>query len=295
MHNLKEANEDTHDDRMANDKLRLVSLFREAFQMQVKITKSFRAGKFNPAKPRLLIATLDSEATKWELIKLAPQLKKHPGFSAIYINPDRTKEEREQGRQLQDELATRRAKGEQNLVIRKGKIITQVGRSQHAASMGPRGPHQVDDREPASVGGQLSGSQVAQTEGPVQLSVTGASQQAVTGGARPPTTAVDGRLAAADSGQHVEGATLSTTVTAERLVVAEGTRLPVAAAAAAAATTSAAATAADAASADATAGDAAAGAGDAAAVAAAAAASAAAAGGPGRLTAADGDLPAQQI
>ena len=51
VHNLREAEGDTYDDRMAGDKLRLLSLFREAFQMQVKITKLFRAGKFNPGSP----------------------------------------------------------------------------------------------------------------------------------------------------------------------------------------------------------------------------------------------------
>ena len=133
VHNLKEAVGDTHDDRMAGDRSRLEALFREAFHMQVRITNSFRDGKFNPEKPRLLIVTLESEATKWELIKLAPQLKNFPGFTSIYINPDRTKEEREQGRKLREELAARREKGEQNLVIRKGKIINVSGTSPHVA------------------------------------------------------------------------------------------------------------------------------------------------------------------
>ena len=64
VHNLREAEGDTHDDRVAADRARLVALFRETLRLKVSITNSFRAGKFNPDRPRLLIATVDSEATK---------------------------------------------------------------------------------------------------------------------------------------------------------------------------------------------------------------------------------------
>ena len=83
-----------------------------------------------------------------KIIKLAPQLRNNPGFSNIYVNPDRTKEEREQGKKLRQELATRRENGEENLVIRRGKIIPLTGHPAGAAPsrglVGPGSPLPAD-------------------------------------------------------------------------------------------------------------------------------------------------------
>ena len=46
--------------------------------------------------------------------------------SNIYINPDLTKQEREDGKRLRSQLAERRAKGERNPIIRRAKIIKLV-------------------------------------------------------------------------------------------------------------------------------------------------------------------------
>ena len=57
---------------------------------------------------------------------MAPQLRHHSRWNKIYITPDLTRKEREEGKRLRDELAVRRQAGEINLMIRKGKIVSAV-------------------------------------------------------------------------------------------------------------------------------------------------------------------------
>ena len=52
---------------------------------------------------------------------------------SMYINPDLTQKEREAGKRLRDELAQRRRAGEQNIYIKRGRIIS--GAAQGAQSM----------------------------------------------------------------------------------------------------------------------------------------------------------------
>ena len=125
VHNLKESSGNTHDEKMSNDRARLTALIRDVFQLQVGISQSFRAGNSSSdrEKPRLIVTTFDSEAAKWELINMAPQLRNTPGFTDIYINLDLTKE-REGGKKSRQELTRRKRNGENGLVIREEKLST---------------------------------------------------------------------------------------------------------------------------------------------------------------------------
>ena len=76
-----------------------------------------------PNKARLSIITLDTPRAKHDLLCLAPQLKGTDKWSNIYLTPDLTKAEREAERKLREQLAARRAAGEANITIRKGKIV----------------------------------------------------------------------------------------------------------------------------------------------------------------------------
>ena len=145
VHNLTESDGDTHNERMTQDRSRLKELLGKELHMNFHFTKSFRVGKFTEGKSRLLVATLDSEEAKWEVIRIAPQLRGTTMGSNIYINPDLTKPEREEGKRLRSELAERRNKGEHNLVIRNGRIVqrqqTRDGRPERTVEPGePRNP-----------------------------------------------------------------------------------------------------------------------------------------------------------
>ena len=144
VHNMTESDGETHAERMTRDRSRLGELLRKELNLNVHILRSFRVGKFTEGKSRLLIATLDSEETKWEVVRVAPQLRGTDTGHNIYINPDMTKQEREEGKKLRNELAERRAKGERNLIIRRGKIVRHQQRTD-----GPGEQQQVVERQRA--------------------------------------------------------------------------------------------------------------------------------------------------
>ena len=123
VHNLPESDGDTHVERMTRDRSKLGELLRKELSLNARIVKTFHVGKFTQGKNCLLIATMDSEETKWEVVRIAPQLRGTDTGNNIYINPDSTEQEREEGKRLRSQLAECRAKGERNLVIHRGKII----------------------------------------------------------------------------------------------------------------------------------------------------------------------------
>ena len=99
-------------------------VIKDAFRMKVSVSRCFRAGKGGQGKTRLLIVTLDTPGVKQEILGMAPQLRGSDKWGNIYITPDLTPAEREAARKLREELTVRRAAGETNLVIRKGRIVT---------------------------------------------------------------------------------------------------------------------------------------------------------------------------
>ena len=100
VHNLPEAMAETHADRMNKDKSSFVQLVKDEFRLSVKVTNCFRAGKVVTGKHRLLIVTLDDEETKWEIICHASQLRHSDRWPRVYLTPDLTRSEREEGRKL---------------------------------------------------------------------------------------------------------------------------------------------------------------------------------------------------
>ena len=199
VHNLTESDGDTHNERMTQDRLRLKELLRKELHMNFHFTKSFRVGKFTEGKSRLLVATLDTEEAKWEVIRIAPQLRGTTMGSNIYINPDLTKQEREEGKRLRSELAERRNKGEHNLVIRKGRIVqrqqTRDGRPERTVEPSegaPRNPSRATNQEDRTSHNAVDGG----------LSRDGDPSPPPTVQVRAPALA---SVAARDGDQHAEG------------------------------------------------------------------------------------------
>ena len=67
-------------------------------------------------------------------MKMATKLRKSQRWNTIYVTPDLTFKEREVNKALRDELKRRKANGEQNLIIKRGRIISKGGNSQPVPS-----------------------------------------------------------------------------------------------------------------------------------------------------------------
>ena len=141
IYNLPEDSGDSQAERNENDILKFREIMKQELHLNIRITRAFRAGKRLSDKPRLLIASLENVETKMELLKLAPQLRNSTEWSTLFINPDLTQKEREEGRKLRAELARRKTAGETSLYIKQGRIVR--GPTQHQTSQSPENANQL--------------------------------------------------------------------------------------------------------------------------------------------------------
>ena len=123
IHNLPEQEGNSFAERSEKDLALFTSMIKDVLKLRVSSSRSFRVGKKQENRPRLLIVTLDNPASKHDILKCAPQLRNSAEYGNIYISPDLTQKEREVNRKLREELASRRRAGESNLIIRGGRII----------------------------------------------------------------------------------------------------------------------------------------------------------------------------
>ena len=105
-------------------------LLNSILDFEVNITKLFRLGQATNNKNRPLLIGLESEEIKFQILAAAPRLRTSKQFPKVYISQDMTQAERQKHKQLVTQLKQRRAKGEQNIVIRNGRIITRYSRTQ---------------------------------------------------------------------------------------------------------------------------------------------------------------------
>ena len=118
IYNLKEGG--NHE----ADKDSVSVLLNSILDCQLNVTKLFRLGP-KSHKDRPLLIGFECEEFKTKVLAAAPKLRSSTQFPNVYISHDRTKSEQQQHKALVVELLQRRNRGEQNLVIRNGKIITR--------------------------------------------------------------------------------------------------------------------------------------------------------------------------
>ena len=188
VHNMKESTNTSHYSRCDEDGSTFRNIVREELKINVKVTNAYRVGKKVEGKPRLLVISLEDVDTKHEILKVASQLRDSADWSNVYITPDLTWKEREVGRKLREDLARRRANGEENLFIKQGKIVhgtrprpngpgnswpmNNNGRQEPGAQSAqePEAQRVVDTDAPSDVGQMVSASpEVLEAPGPASI------------------------------------------------------------------------------------------------------------------------------
>ena len=170
IHNLPESEVSSLAERSEKDIKLFKDVVRDTFKMNVTVSKAFRVGKVVQTKPRLLIITLATPGVKGDILRIAPQLRNSDTWGNIYITPDLTKTEREAARKVREELAARRAAGESNLTIRKGKVVSVVqpagyeapGKIKEGSSSLGEVPHPTPSIKPVAEGEGTSTGQAGE-------------------------------------------------------------------------------------------------------------------------------------
>ena len=105
-------------------------LCKDVYSLDIQVLKAFRLGKKLANKSRLLLVQLESEDIKPKILAKSYLLKTTTElYNGIYVSADMTKVERITHRQLVNELKSRQARGESNVIVYNGRII-KTNRSQ---------------------------------------------------------------------------------------------------------------------------------------------------------------------
>ena len=128
VHNLPEQEGGSLQERSDRDASLFSSMIKDVMKIHATPSRSFRVGKKQKDRPRLLIITLGNPAVKQDILRNAPLLRNSSGFGNIYLSPDLTQKEREASKKLREELASRKRAGETNIIIRGGRIVQVTAR-----------------------------------------------------------------------------------------------------------------------------------------------------------------------
>ena len=100
---------------LSADKESFISL--TVFDLNVEVDKVLHLGRRLEEKHRPLLVRLTSECDKHTVLSQAPHLRFHKQYKRVFIFHDMTQSKRVKQKALVQELKSRRAKGERNLMI----------------------------------------------------------------------------------------------------------------------------------------------------------------------------------
>jgi hypothetical protein len=129
IHGLKEPEAAEEDGKKVEDDELIISMLHQIGCDDVSVTELTRLGKKSDdrQKPRPVRLVISSEQQKNKILRQSKNLKgkKDRGWDKVFIHQDQTPKQRTIRRQLIQELKEREQKGERNLLLFNGKIVTR--------------------------------------------------------------------------------------------------------------------------------------------------------------------------
>lgn len=89
-------------------------------------------------EPRPLRLKLSNQVTRRDVLKEAPKLKDDANYKEVFVTPDLTRKQQKNDKDLRDKLKKFRKDGEENVRIRKGKIVKLMGNEEVVLFPPPR-------------------------------------------------------------------------------------------------------------------------------------------------------------
>ena len=122
---LQEMEEGTVEERKQWDLAKVRVLFSHLDDTEEHaqgVSNTFRIGKINSSKPRLLKVVCANAESKRAILFKAKSLREREEYKHVYVNPDLTPAQQAQNKALREELRMRRNLGE-DVIIRRGTIV----------------------------------------------------------------------------------------------------------------------------------------------------------------------------
>ena len=101
-----------------------VKKVEELLERGLKLPNITIKGTRNLRNKDVVVVTLGSREEKYEVLDKARSLNRNARYKNVYVTQDMTRKEQEIDYHLRKELKERRDKGEKNLVIRGGRLVT---------------------------------------------------------------------------------------------------------------------------------------------------------------------------
>lgn len=132
MFGVVESKEQGFEKRRLEDEVRIQEIFHEIGCDNTTVNRVVRMGRRaegENGKPRPMLVTMASETQKDQVLIRAKNLRRsgREGLDKVYIFQDLTPRQRERRKKLVTELRERQERGEANLIIVNGKIVTKRG------------------------------------------------------------------------------------------------------------------------------------------------------------------------
>lgn len=152
LHNVEESKSETKHKRQEDDQQFVLKILTVLQFKNINIVKTTRLGykQRDNSIPRILLVQL--AVPRDEILFKAKMLRHHGVYNKIFIDPDRTPDERKTHKLLRDELKKRRADGEK-CIIRGGRIVHVRDTNYHFSYSSPysSGSASSQAKQPAAV------------------------------------------------------------------------------------------------------------------------------------------------
>ena len=131
IYGMKESINENSEERLKLDLQKVEKLLNEIEVTAPKMNLARLGKRLDTEKPRPIKIELENEGEKFKILKKAGKIKEIDveEFKKIIISSDMTIKQRELDKILREELKERRQKGERNIKIKNGRIITVTERN----------------------------------------------------------------------------------------------------------------------------------------------------------------------
>ena len=123
---VKEQSDTDSAKRQQNDLKDMNAILKDKMSMDPpKITRVLRLGRYEQGKDRAIKVIFDTEEGRGKVFTRLNEMRRNKDqkIESIFMAPDLSESERSKRKGLRDELRRRKSEGEENLTIRRGRIV----------------------------------------------------------------------------------------------------------------------------------------------------------------------------
>ena len=91
-----------------------------------EVTNVSRIGRQQEGKTRPIRLVMANQDSRIEILQACPGLRKHEEYQKVFVTPDLTRKQQRNDKLLRDKLKDFREGGENNVQIKKGKIVKNL-------------------------------------------------------------------------------------------------------------------------------------------------------------------------